>query len=918
MNRIWNKTNNTLEITLENHDEQLSDATLELFKDYGWITEKSKNDDGHGVIEITLRAFLEAVDKSYCPVSDSLDSDTLSSLSERLFKLLKPVTAQISIDSPTGLIHNNKNPIEVEYVSADNQFKLSSDENSGATLSPVLEYGGVMHPLDYQIIRLALEQTDNKTQRYRKFEKIKRKIKESDYLKQNIRVNPWIENKNFQTCSSIAPAAITNQHGNVDFFATLKTSQNSEPIKIDENLLSEGVARTKDGELFILTETQEQFLKNLAPMKHYSRKEALRYLERPQELVPEAVDYEEEIDLSQLSPRLLGFEEVSRGIYFDTNSNHSGIQWFSEQKQAGLFLPLGQRDNAVFGIELRDKDDALKLLQQCKNEIARAENESRTPDKIEYNGISFEPNQHRINELEKMTAQKKHTEDKNQNVTYEAAIVSSLESEKLIELNHHTINLKQSLEPHLKESVSVLPHQAEAIQWLYNSIKSGRTGAQLCDDMGLGKTLTLLSFLRVLAAEDKLSRCLVVCPVILINNWETEAQKFFNLERYELPTVLHGASPQNIERLVKNSWISIINYESLLKNQRLLASIPFDVVILDESQRIKNPDVATSRICRALNRKFLITSTGTPVENCLLDLWTQTDAAMQDFHPLGSRKEFESREKNESESLIEYCRTQLRIHEKNTLILHRKKQDVLKHLPAKKFNYYELKMTEIQQQLENTIKASNARIFSKLADLQKLYQHPTFLNPDINTTCEQEYIKMSPKLEWLVNLIHDNWLKNEKTLVFILHKEMQIRIADLLKKRYNCQIPIINGDTNSGGQNRALIKIDEFKHGDSPAMILSPIAAGAGLNITCANHVVHFHRWWNPAKENQATDRAYRIGQKKEVFVHYPILVNGNSDVKSFDEKLNDLIKQKIEMAHDFLKPVTDDENAYKGVFNDE
>jgi SNF2 family DNA or RNA helicase len=921
--------NNFLVITRNSENFSITESALSVLHEYEWIGEVEKKSNHEVRITVHERAFDACVDKNYAPISDQIDPDEYVSLSKILIDILQPIRAEISIES-TGLPHLPKNKLKAKYQPEIGDSIIFEIDSSGlSNLRPILPNGDIIHPLDYQIIKTAIEECADKSSLFRKFEKLKRKINESAHLKSCVQLSSWIEQKSFRNCKTIAPKLKQLENGNYEFQSIVRIPNDGfvEEIVADSALVDGGSLRTKHDEIVILSADQEDAVKRIATLTQLGKSETFRYLDRPQDILPDSITDDSQFDLELCSTRLLGFELVTRGVYFDRTASSSGIQWVSDHEAHGLFLTLGQKDGQIFGIELQDRNEATELLNKCELELHRSQLENRPVDTVEHNAVRFEPTELRISDLKRISGMRETAGSTKPNSSYEAAIITSLQQSGLPDIVDLKTDVENKLQPLLNEKTTILNHQREAISWLYNSFHSGRTGAMLCDDMGLGKTFTLLAFMRLMAEEMEQIRCLVVCPVILMGNWEKEVKRFFKLKPYELPTLLRGIDGQNLDRLLQSSWLSLINYESLLKNQRVMATIPFDIVVLDESQRIKNPDVATSRICRGLNRKFLITSTGTPVENKMLDLWTQTDAVMGDFHPLGSREEFENLEANsKADDLVisanqplnvtEFCRSKLKIHSENRLIMHRKKEEVLESLPQKTFNIESIEMTDVQCQLEEIIKKNKAPIFSKLSDLQKLYQHPAFLNEDLMPTSDEDYIEMSPKLKWLIQQVETNWSNGDKTLIFVLHKEMQIRIADLLFKKHGQHVSIINGDTNARGSSQAFEKIDQFAKDRSPALVLSPIAAGAGLNIVCANHVIHFHRWWNPAKENQATDRAYRIGQKKPVTVHYPILISKKDGQKSFDQKLNELIQNKIVIAQDFLKPIFDIEKDIEEVVN--
>lgn len=189
-----------------------------------------------------------------------------------------------------------------------------------------------------------------------------------------------------------------------------------------------------------------------------------------------------------------------------------------------------------------------------------------------------------------------------------------------------------------------------------------------------------------------------------------------------------------------------------------------------------------------------------------------------------------------------------------------------------------------------------------------LYQHPYLLSKVDVATNTSTAISDSPKLQKTLEIIDNIKVKGEKVLVFTLWTEMQSLLQRVFNDIYGLGVDVINGEINSqyrgSARSPALDIIDKFSKSDGfNILILSPLAAGAGLNITAANHIIHYGRWWNPAKEDQSTDRAYRIGQEKTVYVHYPVLVS--SDGEGFDKKLDQRVREKRQMAFDILKPLS-------------
>lgn len=244
-------------------------------------------------------------------------------------------------------------------------------------------------------------------------------------------------------------------------------------------------------------------------------------------------------------------------------------------------------------------------------------------------------------------------------------------------------------------------------------------------------------------------------------------------------------------------------------------------------------------------------------------------------------------------------------------VLRRTKDDVL-DLKPKTFERHLAPMTPEQMALERRVVGGEGSTLEILGKLRSLYQHPWLLRPslfggsdlavapDLETICDA-----SPKLRLCVELLARIQERGEKALVFSPWMKMQQLLDHVLRLRFGLRPRIVNGETNQ--RRQALQFIDEFSSGAGfNVLILSPLAAGAGLNIVAANHVIHYGRWWNPAKEDQATDRAYRIGQERPVTVHYPILHHPGNPAGGFDVALHELVQRKRALARDFLSPDAD------------
>lgn len=474
----------------------------------------------------------------------------------------------------------------------------------------------------------------------------------------------------------------------------------------------------------------------------------------------------------------------------------------------------------------------------------------------------------------------------------------------------------------LRSDVQLRQHQIEGVQWLQHLHDLGPDqcrGALLADDMGLGKTLQSLTFVAELFERDPTAApALVVAPVSLLGNWAREVEHFFEPGAFRTAT-LYGADlkrwlrdrsslssdlrDMGIERLLVDGWrdgtnLVLTTYETLRDLQFSLAELDWSVVVCDEAQRIKNPNALISRAAKKLKTRFRVAATGTPVENTLQDLWSLFDFVQPGLlPPLAEfarryRRPIEARSDGERERLDE-LRALLAPQ-----ILRRLKSDVARDLPEKVFDG-EARSLDMSPAQEQSYRAAidEVRMLegvpgAALKTLQRLRR-----------TCSQPYLpaeEPSPKLQWLLAALDAVRVDEEKALVFVEMLDVQRDLQTAVRERYGLIPDIINGSTaaNPRSSTSRQRRIERFSQQMGfGVLILSPIAAGVGLNIQAANHVIHYMRHWNPAKEDQATDRAYRIGQTKKVTVYTPI-VCGRGFV-SFDERLDALLEEKRQLAQD-------------------
>ncbi len=497
--------------------------------------------------------------------------------------------------------------------------------------------------------------------------------------------------------------------------------------------------------------------------------------------------------------------------------------------------------------------------------------------------------------------------------------------------------------PGLSSDFTLLPHQRQGLSWLQHLYKSQAEhqvrGAVLADDMGLGKTFQLLAFMAWLAEKDlDVAPMLVVAPVSLLENWMEEAGKFIrpgllpiltaygdSLAPLRVPREAIDArlrTEDGLVRFLKPGWVGkakivLTTYETLRDLEFSFAAERWSVMVCDEAQRIKNPAAMVTRAAKKQNVGFKVACTGTPVENTLADLWCLFDfiqpgllGALNDFGQR-YRKPIEARNEEER-ARVEELRTRI-----SPQILRRTKAEVAKDLPQK---------VVVDECRQLPLSSAQRNLYAKAIEDFKKRNDPTASVPFKNHLGLLQYLRLvctdprrygltafkpeplaeyrakAPKLDWLLGQLQRISDNNEKAIVFCEFRNIQRLLQHYIEQTFKVRADIINGDTSAAASHTASrqkrIKAFQEQPGFG-VIILSPVAVGFGVNIQAANHVIHYTRTWNPAKEDQATDRAYRIGQKKEVYVYY--LVVTADDFSTFDVKLDQLLTKKRELASDML-----------------
>lgn len=487
---------------------------------------------------------------------------------------------------------------------------------------------------------------------------------------------------------------------------------------------------------------------------------------------------------------------------------------------------------------------------------------------------------------------------------------------------------------------SLFPFQAQGTRWLQELWTMGAAGGLLADDMGLGKTvqaLTFLAWVRELQRQGAVPHrpMLVVAPTGLLTNWIAEhgihlsedglghlVEAYGDRLRALRPSGSHlselrtGIPFLDIDAVRSADWV-LTTYETLRAYQHSFGRIRWSVLVLDETQKVKNPATLVTEAIKALEGEFTVGLTGTPVENHLADLWCITDTVQPGR--LGDLKSFVST--YQPDGPVDVSRLQRLkqvLEQPPPVMLRRMKDEQLRGLPSITYHVQKIPMPAVQADAYDAAIAvarraagSRSGMLEALQQLRAVSLHPLreFGGDD------EAFISSSARLIECCRVLDEIHGRAEKALVFVEALALQGILAELFQRRYSLATPplIINGSVQ-GSRRKARADAFQARPGFD-VMIVSPRAAGVGLTITAANHVIHLSRWWNPAVEDQSTDRVYRIGQKRPVEVHIPLAVHSRLGDSSFDVQLNELLVRKRALSRDLLGSPAASESELEGLY---
>ncbi|HEV2157357.1 DEAD/DEAH box helicase [Bradyrhizobium sp.] len=435
------------------------------------------------------------------------------------------------------------------------------------------------------------------------------------------------------------------------------------------------------------------------------------------------------------------------------------------------------------------------------------------------------------------------------------------------------------------------PYQAQGVAWL-DLLRESGLGGILADDMGLGKTVQILAMIALEKARGHLANpVLVVAPTSLMTNWCAEAQKFAPSLKV---LVLHGADRKHKFPAVAEHDLVLTTYPLIARDREILLTREWHMAVLDEAQTVKNPDAATTRWLRETKAQHRFCLTGTPMENHLGELWSIMSFANPGY--LGDKAAFSRQWRTPIEKRADKARTAALAQRVKPFLLRRTKTEVATELPAKSEMVESIALEGPQRDLYDSIRlAMSRKVREAIAKRGLAKSHIVVLEALLRmrqACCDPALLKLndgverpSAKLDRLIDMVGELLSEGRKIIIFSQFTSM----LDLIRKRLDTgalRYSVLTGQT--GDRKTA---IEAFQSGEAEIFLVSLKAGGVGLNLTAADTVIIFDPWWNPAVEEQAIDRAYRIGQDKAVFV-YRLVATG-----TIEEKMDELKSRKRALA---------------------
>lgn len=455
-----------------------------------------------------------------------------------------------------------------------------------------------------------------------------------------------------------------------------------------------------------------------------------------------------------------------------------------------------------------------------------------------------------------------------------------------------------------KDTTILRDYQLTGVKWLYNIYKCG-FGCILADEMGLGKSIQLIYFIKCILKENKDAKILIVAPTSLVYNWKNEFEKFGNDIKYKV-FAENRLQRKNDLQDITDINVLITTYGLIRQDREDYLRYNFELIAIDEAQNIKNPNAQMTKCIKELKGNTKVALTGTPLENSVMELWSIFDFIMPGYlaNIVSFRNKYNIKDVDQNSlNILETLNKQI-----SPFILRRKKKDVIKELPDKIENnifidldseqkkIYIAELEKTKKELDDILKSEgfakgNFKILSLITRLRELCIDPRLVY--------ENYKGKSAKIENLTSIVQDIIANGHKILLFTSFK-MALNIVNKDFNNNGISTYIIDGSVSS---KKRMELVDKFNKDDTNVFLITLKSGGTGLNLTSADVVIHLDLWWNPQVENQATDRAHRIGQKNTVEV-IRLITNG-----TIEERILELQNKKCILSDQLIEGEMRDEN---------
>ena len=754
----------------------------------------------------------------------------------------------------------------------------------------------------------------------------------------------FLKNLRVVTASAFTWLIRTDQYGQIELMPSLLTQRHSEDGQTTELIsalpladsevfanrldqLQEGTSAfpVNQGLYLVAEEGLRKALTAVRKLRQAPAEQRKRAALHPEAVIRELLDQPEDepsvfVETERFADRVVDVAEWVNPI----------LPWIKIQPQS--WAPPTQMGIRLNGVDVPLEPEELGELCRLMGKAMRAGQTS-----IDVKGVKVPVTQVNMDALMKLQATVEERKQKRHEQPDETVEEKNGPKVLVIESNFDAVDFSHSSDQQRPGALdwpttirtSPKPHQEVGLTWLQRHWISGSSGAMLCDDMGLGKTFQALAFcawLRELMAAGRIERkpLLLVAPVGLLRNWEKEHEQHLwspglgDILRVYCEHVKHlkrgrhtdGTASLDTTR-ISQADVVLANYEAVSDYQLSFGTIRFATVVLDEAQKIKSPGTRVTTAVKALNVDFFVAMTGTPVENRLADLWCIADAVQPSA--LGDLKTFSARYEADATNVAS-LRDQVWQEEEQTsgtpkLVLRRLKSEKLRGLPRKMEHPIQRPMPPRQldaymRAVQQKNMSGDGAMLELIHNMRRVSLHPILMDGGLargEILDPAESARMAAAIDVLDDIAH----KGEKALVFLESLDLQdaTQLPTIIARRYGLKrLPmIINGEVGTDMRQQ---RVDLFqREAGFDVMLLSPKAGGVGLTLTAANHVIHLSRWWNPAVEDQCSDRVYRIGQTKDVHVYYPMAILPDTPEHSFDLQLQMLMERKRDLARNLLAP---------------